>query len=96
MKRSQQNPNLMAKLAIVAIVLAIALLGWQAYRYFGPRPEYPPPVQSRNEQVSEWIRSLAQKSGGDINRLTPQERAQLEALTRGKGEIALRSALRQN
>jgi hypothetical protein len=45
--------------------------------------------------VSEWIRSLAQKSGGDINRLTPQERAQLEVLTRGNGEIALRAALSQ-
>jgi|YNPNPStandDraft_1061719.scaffolds.fasta_scaffold175782_2 cytoskeletal protein RodZ len=95
MSGSQQKTNLTAKLAIVAIMLAVVLLAWQAYRYFGPRPEYPPPVQARNEQVSEWIRSLAQKSGGDINRLTPQERAQLEVLTRGNGEIALRAALSQ-
>ncbi|MER3473644.1 MAG: hypothetical protein C4335_06330 [Armatimonadota bacterium] len=93
MNRRLQSPNLTAKLAVIIIVLAVALLAWQAYRYFGPRPEYPPPMQTRNEQVSEWIRSLAQKSGGDINRLTPQERAQLEALTRGNAEIALRAAL---
>lgn len=95
MNRRQPKNNLTAQLAIALIVLAVAVLGWQAYRYFGPRPEYPPPMETRNDQVSAWIRSLAQKSGGDINRLTPQERAQLDALTRGNGEIALRAALNQ-
>lgn len=95
MNRRSQSPNLTAKLAVVIIVLAVALLAWQAYRYFGPRPEYPPPMQTRNEQLSEWIRSLARKSGGDINRLTPQERAQLEMLTRGNAEVALKEALSQ-
>lgn len=95
MNRRSQSPNLTAKLAVIIIVLAVALLAWQAYRYFGPRPEYPPPMQTRNEQVSEWIRSLARKSGGDINRLTPQERAQLEMLTRGNAEVALKEALSQ-
>lgn len=95
MNRRSQSPNLTAKLAVIIIVLAVALLAWQAYRYFGPRPEYPPPMQTRNEQLSEWIRSLAQKSGGDINRLTPQERAQLEMLTRGNAEVALKEALSQ-
>lgn len=95
MNRRLQSPNLTAKLAVIIIVLAVALLAWQAYRYFGPRPEYPPPMQTRNEQVSEWIRSLARKSGGDINRLTPQERAQLEMLTRGNAEVALKEALSQ-
>lgn len=95
MSQNQRKPDQMAKFAILAIVLAVALLVWQAYRFFGPRPEYPPPGHARNEQVSEWIRALAQKSGGDINRLTPQERAQLEMLTRGNGEVALKGALSQ-
>lgn len=91
-RQPKNNPKAMA--AILAIVLAFALLAWQTYRYFGPRPEYPPPVQTRNKQVSEWIRAMAQKSGGDINRLSPQERQQLQMLTRGNGEIALRAAVR--
>lgn len=90
---TKHNPKTMA--ALFAIVLAVALIAWQAYRYFGPRPEYPPPVQTRNEQVSDWIRVMAEKSGGDINRLSPQERQQLEMLTRGNGEIALRAALQK-
>lgn len=95
MSRGQPKNNRTAQLAIALIVLAVAALGWQAYRYFGPRPEYPPPMETRDNRVAEWIRSLAQKSGGDINRLTPQERAQLDALTRGNGELALRAALSQ-
>ncbi|MCS7309581.1 MAG: hypothetical protein RMM06_06365 [Armatimonadota bacterium] len=89
--KTTRNPK--ATAALLAIVLALALIAWQTYRYFGPRPEYPPPMQARNEQVSAWIREMAQKSGGDINRLSPQERQQLEILTRGNGEVALRAAL---
>lgn len=91
--KTQTKHNPKAMVALLAIMLAVALIAWQTYRYFGPRPEYPPPMQTRNEQVSGWIRSMAQKSGGDINRLSPQERQQLEMLTRGNGEIALRAAL---
>lgn len=91
--KTQTKHNPKAMVALLAIMLAVALIAWQTYRYFGPRPEYPPPMQTRNEQVSGWIRAMAQKSGGDINRLSPQERQQLEMLTRGNGEIALRAAL---
>ncbi len=83
-------------IAVVAVVIvAIALLAWQVYRYFGPRPEYPPPTSARNDQVTQWIQQLAERTGGDVNRLTPQERMQLDMVTRGNSEMALRAALQK-
>jgi len=82
-------------LLVAVVVVLIFLVIWEAYHYFGKRPEYPPPTASRNEEISRWIADLARRTGGDINQLTPQERQQLEILTRGNGERALRAALQQ-
>lgn len=82
---------------LIAMVgaLALAAVLWQSYRFFGPQPVYSDPT-AKPSQTTLWIRDLAKKTGGDVSKLSPEERSKLDHETRGFSEIALKSALKQH
>ena len=72
---------------IIAAMSLFVLIGCEA------KPD-PAPVTQKTPEAG-FVEELAQKSGGDISKLTPDERAKLDSITRGHSEIALKSAVKK-
>lgn len=77
------------QVVVVAALLVIAVIGWVAYRAFGPIAQ--PPTFTVSDQKA-WVADLARKSGGDFSRLGPAEQKRLDAISLGNGARMLRSA----
>lgn len=69
---------------LLAVLLLLGLTGCRQKEYFMPEPEGKTPQAT-------FVDEMRAKSGGDINKLTPEERAKLQEVTRGFGEVALQS-----
>lgn len=85
----QQTPK--PAMAFAVVVALIAVLGWMAYAFLIK----PPDRAITNTQLSTdaWMTQLANKSGGDITKLSEAERTKLQQMTMGHGEMALKSHL---
>src|SRR5437016_5448782 len=67
-------------------------LGWLAYaNFFAPPKAAPVSAEAKTNQ--SWIKQMAVKSGGDISKLSEEERAKLQTLAGGYGAMALKTAL---
>jgi hypothetical protein len=73
-------------LFIVAVLILIAFVGWIAYRSFGPAPIPPAPPKNANEIRMEKI---YKESGGDIEKLSPEDRQWLHDYSGGREQQAM-------
>jgi hypothetical protein len=76
----------------VAVVLLVLIVGWLAYRSFGP---FTPPKTFTVQDQKAWVAKLAAESGGDFTKLTPAERDKLNAISFGNGERYLKATYRK-
>jgi len=81
-KKSRWNPMVVIPLAIIALGLA----GVLGYTMMSP-PAMDTPAATPD---SRWMREIAQRTGGDVKKLSPEELARLQKITNGQGERALR------
>jgi hypothetical protein len=70
---------------IAGVVIVVGVAVWAGVRSFGPDPQI---VESKAN--NDFITRMAIKSGGDINKLSSDERSQLDKLTKGDSETVLR------
>lgn len=82
--KSQVSPGVIA----VALIALVLFVGWMAYLNFAP-PKYGKPTEV-DTPIANWIRAKARESGGDINKLSPEDVQKLQSVTQGKGEVYLK------
>ena len=81
---------------IGAVILLLAIIAGMAYLNLAPQTQpYEPQKTAVGAQTDAWITQKAKESGGDIQKLTPEDRDKLQKLTRGYGAIALQTMLKQ-
>jgi len=73
---------------IVGLALLAAYVGWLAYASLIAPPTHP--MSQKEKTTSAWIKKLAQQSGGDPNKLSPEDRDKLQRMTMGHGEQAMK------
>jgi hypothetical protein len=73
----------------VGVVALLLFLGWMAYRNFGP-PPHPRIPENVHTPIADWVRAKARESGGDINKLNPEDQMKLQNVTQGKGVAYLK------
>ena len=78
----------------IAVVVLIAIVGWLAYANMLAPPK-PLPLSKQAQTNHDWIKSLAQKSGGDFSKLSPEEQQKLTSMTGGYGAMALKATLNE-
>jgi len=83
--KTQVSPAMIA----IGVLILIVFIGWIGYRNLGPAEHtaLPDNVQT---PIAKWIRAKAQESGGDINKLSPDDQQQLQRVTQGKGVAYLK------
>lgn len=76
------------------VVVLIAFIAWLGYINLVPHTE-PPEVKTTPEGAANnaWITQKAKESGGDISRLSADDQAKLQKITRGFGAVALKTML---
>src|SRR2546423_13618227 len=82
-------------IALIALGLAMVLfMGWLAYaNFFAPPKAAPMNAEAKTNQ--SWLKQVAVRTGGDMSKLTPEERAKLHTLAGGYGALALQTALKE-
>lgn len=85
-----KSGSISKRLVVAAVAGLVIFIGWLAYHnlFASPVPLTAPPSKSSAE--SDWVRQKAQESGGDINKLSQQDRIKLMMQTRGEGEKLLK------
>lgn len=79
-----------------AVILLLAFIAGMAYLNLASHNEpYEPKKTAEGAQTDAWITQKAKESGGDITKLTPEDRDKLQKLTRGFGAMALQTMLKQ-
>ena|SRR5579883_2704054 len=77
-----------------AVILLIAILGWLAYRSFGPLT---PPKTFTVKEQRDWVAKLARDTQGDISRVSAADRKKLDSISFGNGARLLQGTFeRQN
>ena len=78
------------KWAAAAVAVLVVFVLWVAYRslFASPVALTAPPLKPT--PVMDWIHQKAKESGGDINKLSQQDRMQLMMQTSGMGEQLLK------
>ena len=78
----------------IAVIVALAFIGYLAYANLAAPPKALP-LSKQAQTNHDWIKSLAQKSGGDITKLNDEERGKLMKMTNGYGAQALKATLKE-
>jgi len=73
----------------LAVVILLLLVGWIGYLNLGPAP-HPALPDNVETPIAKWIREKAHESGGDINKLSPEDQQKLQGVTQGKGVAYLK------
>src|SRR2546421_673753 len=94
--RVQSTSKRSASPAVIAIVLVVlfAFVGWLAYSYMFAPPK-PLPMTKAAQTNHDWIKSMAQKSGGDVSKLSQDEQQKLMQMTGGYGAQAMNAILKE-
>jgi hypothetical protein len=83
--QSRVSPGIVA----IAVVVLLLVVVWIGYRALAPPPFDKPPANVHS-QVGDWVRTKARESGGDINKLSPEDQQRLQSVTQGKGAAYLK------
>jgi hypothetical protein len=77
---------------VAAVAFLILLLGILAWRYFGPGKEAGRTGTHTAQQQADqdWLKQKARESGGDFNRLSPEDQRRLTTLYGNMGPSVLR------
>ena len=94
---SQKEGGVPPALVAVAVAVVVALAAMVGYKSLSPAaPEIANVEQSpQQKETSAFVALKAKESGGDINKLSPEDRDKLQQLTMGHGEQALKGAVKQ-
>jgi len=90
---SAANQQVKPGMIIAAVVALLALISWLAYANLIAPPSRP--LTDKQRETDAWIAKLAKESGGDLNKLSEEDRNKLQQMTVGHGEYALKKALGQ-
>jgi hypothetical protein len=88
---SGMNQQVKPGMIITAVVVLLALISWLAYANLIAPPSRP--LTDKQQETNAWIAKLAKESGGDLNKLSEEDRSKLQQMTAGHGEMALKGAL---
>jgi hypothetical protein len=78
---------------VVAVVALLAFVVWMGYRALGPQPE---PQNELTQAHDKWMDDMAKYSGGDVNKLKPEDMAKLQGQTRGHAAEALKGWIKNH
>ncbi len=84
--------------AIAAIILLLAFVGWWGYAALGthaPAEEHKP-LRPEYQADNDWILQKAKETQGDASRLSDEDQKQLAAKTHGMGAMVLKNAYAQS
>ncbi len=82
-------------LIAVAAVLLIIIAGYIGYATL-LKPAAAAPMDKAAEQRSDWIKTLAKQSGGDMSKLSKEDAEKLNTMTNGHAAAALKDKLAEN
>ncbi len=88
--RGGVSPALIA----VSAALLLVFIGWLAYANLFAPPK-PAPMDQKAEANHEFIKRLAKQSGGDMSKISPEDRQKLEYITSNHGALALQAVLKE-
>lgn len=89
----QKPPSTVVIVGVVVVVLL--LLGWLTYANFFAPKEHPLQFNGPKSPEQTFIEQMQKKSGGDWNKLTAEEQARLNQITRGFGRLAIQADKKQ-
>jgi hypothetical protein len=92
-KREKDTSVSPIMIAVVSVVL-LAFVGWLAYANLFAPPK-PAPMDAKGQANHDFIKRLAKQSGGDINKLSPEDQQKLRELAKGYGAIALKKVFEE-
>ena len=76
----------------LCVVVLVAFISWVGYANLAPHAQ---PLQKTTvTETDRWIAQKAHESGGDANKLAPEDQQKLNTLTRGMGSAALQMVLK--
>jgi hypothetical protein len=82
----EEKKQIPVPVVVAACIAALGFMGWWGYKNFGPQDT---PKTSKNIEVDNYLAEMAKKSGGDWNKLTPEEQAKVNSMTANRGAMAL-------
>ena len=82
----KEKKNVAIPLIIVAGVLLLFLMSWLYQKSFGPTPVAPPTGVAKTNH--DYISGLYDRTSGDYNKLTDDEKQKVDKMTSGHGQIA--------
>ncbi len=84
--KPEEKKGLSPAMIAALVIAAVLFVAYMAYANFGPTTrKFAPEKQT----ADEFVRGLAKKSGGDFNKLTPEEQQKLNGMTMGHGAQSL-------
>jgi hypothetical protein len=83
--QKEAKPQVPVAVFVACVILLLALVGWIGWRNFGPRPLGPVTPKSENHLRMDRI---YQQSGGDLAKLSPEDRAWLHEYSHGHEQEA--------
>lgn len=78
---------------ISTIAIALIAIGGMAWSFFGPKGGPPPRALTANEKANDaWFNEIARTTGGDFNKLSPEDKRRLFAMHGPQSPFLLKQA----
>jgi len=85
------RPGVSPAVIAAAAVAVVALVGFFGYQVFTPKvyaPPVPPPRRNANQDAfNAWARQRYKETGGNWNKLPPEDQQRFVSAARGKGKV---------
>ena len=87
-KMSAGKRSASLKVIVVAVSVLLVFIGFVAY--MSQSSGNSTSITVPKTELTRWIEGLAAQSGGDFNKLSPEDQQKLQRATRGQGEMMLK------
>ena|SRR5688572_17380246 len=88
-KSKPANSGLTIKVVAALVTALVLFVGWLAYANLLAPPKTPP-MSAEAKSKNDRLRALAQQSGGEMSKLSQEDRDWVNSVTGGYGPMALR------
>jgi len=88
-KTKSVNSGLPIKVIAALVTALVLFVGWLAYANLMAPPKTPP-MSAEAKAKNDRLKALAQQSGGDMSKLSQEDRDWVNSVTGGYGPMALR------